>query len=797
MSSNLLNVIVHGHFYQPPRENPWTGYIDLQSSSYPFSNWNSRILSECYHPNSASRVINNTGDVEYFVNNYSYFSFDFGPTLLDWIYIHDIQVYEKILEADAESISRLGYGNAIAQAYNHTILPLSNQNDAETQIIWGVEHFKRHFKRQPEAMWLPETAINPMVIKLLIKHGIQYTFLSPSQAHSIIPIDQPMSSPSLVSPKTLDVSQPYRIFVDDHKEDYLDVLFYDFDLSSSVSFNHLLKDSHLFSKSLIEQGRHNAHPLVVIATDGETYGHHEPFGDMCFSYFSQKIAPQKNIRLVNGTYFLSIHPPKYEVVLKKGDKNRGVSWSCIHGVERWIHDCGCQTGGQPEWNQKWRTHLRKAFDILLNYIHKKLINFLPSLGLSHFNYLFLRNQYIHVISSNDRFYIQDFFNLTPIKSFKDKQKTILIHLMEMEKKLLFMYTSCGWFFADISGIEPRQNLMYAEFAISLAKKVFGELDLSFYYQELTLAQSNIDDRTALDFLKIDIHNYEVGVFTILSNVLANKLLLKDNQKSIDSKTTQTKIKNLKHKDKNFFGEITITHKTGFSESFDFLFLIKDNFSFSNLFFTHQSLDKNILDLVPSDATLQSYDHFLSYLNESSLSSYSTQEWISLSLKKEVHSVGKHIRELFSSLLQFSGHKNYSLPPYFHSLFSYFFSSEIIFLVEHMSFKNLTKLENFFQSVKKLRFEESTVTSLTKPLQSILLDNTKKSFKSQNSLKLSLIIDYISLLKKYKRIDSLPYLQEFVFNKIASPSFTSSPDDDWNEMLTLLCSTLSLSHKSLC
>jgi hypothetical protein len=324
---------IHGHFYQPPRENPWTDIIENQESAHPFHDWNDRIAHECYSPNGASRLLSPTGRIQDIVNNYEFMSFNIGPTLMSWIRKKTPETYQRIQEADRKSAERLnGHGNAIAQVYNHMIMPLATPADRITQIRWGIRDFEFHFNRKPEAIWLAETAINMDTIVDLIREGIRFTILSPTQAQSYRKIGETHWSDC--SHTNIDTLRPYRIYPKDAEgkalcEGYLDIFFYHPSLSSAVGFEHLLRDANVFGKRILDvfDPKKTEPQLVNIGTDGESYGHHEPFGDMCAAWLYNKYAPDHNMVPVNYGWFLEKFPPQYEVTLKNM-YGEGSAWSC-------------------------------------------------------------------------------------------------------------------------------------------------------------------------------------------------------------------------------------------------------------------------------------------------------------------------------------------------------------------------------------------------------------------------------------------------------------------------------------
>jgi len=474
-----LYFTIHGHFYQPPRENPWTGVIENQPSARPHHDWNDRIASQCYSPNSASRILSANGRIADIVNNYDFMSFNMGPTLMGWIRTHTPDTYRRIQEADKRSMERLnGHGNAIAQVYNHIIMPLATKEDKKTQIRWGIEDFKFHFGRMPEAMWLAETAINLETVVELIKAGIKFTILSPTQADSFRALAENGSAMdgewTGCANTDIDTTRPYRIYPRDKEgnlvcDGYLDVFFYNPWLSSAVGFEHLLRDAGTFGRRIADAWDANREDpqLVSIGTDGESYGHHEPFGDMCAAWLYNHYAPEHNMVPVNYGWFLEKFPPKHEVLLKNFH-SEGCAWSCAHGVGRWYRDCGCSTGGGPDWNQKWRGPLRDAMNHL-----KALADSIFTLEFKKIGVMDpweARNEYVQtLVKPEDPERLKDFLNRVLLHPDKPAECAKAIRLLEAQKFCLFSFTSCGWFFNDIEGLEPVQNMRYALRAIELLK----------------------------------------------------------------------------------------------------------------------------------------------------------------------------------------------------------------------------------------------------------------------------------------------------------------------------------------
>lgn len=476
---------IHGHFYQPPRENPWLEAIELQDSALPFHDWNERICKECYNPNSVSRIVDNKNQILDIVNNYQYMSFNFGPTLLSWMEEFAPLTYERIIKADIDSISEhSGHGNALAQVYNHMIMPLANAHDKETQVKWGIRDFEYRFGRKPEGIWLAETAVDDATLKVLVDNGIKFTILSPYQALKIRKTgDKEWQD---VSWGNIDPARSYKYTLKCDSKKSIDLFFYDGAISRSVAFDELLKDGNRFIKRLKEgvSETRNYPQLVNIATDGESYGHHTKFGDMALSYVLKIKAEDEGFKITNYAEYLDKYESDYEVDIKQAS-----SWSCFHGVGRWKEDCGCSTGGHPGWNQKWREPLRNALD----YLRDELAKVFEAEGLKYFNDnpWTIRNKYIDVILDRNYITIRKFQKENFKPDLTEEQKVKGMELLEIQRQAMLMYTSCGWFFSEISGIETVQIMKYAARAMQLVARFTNE-DFETHFKDiLSQAKSNI------------------------------------------------------------------------------------------------------------------------------------------------------------------------------------------------------------------------------------------------------------------------------------------------------------------
>jgi len=488
-------IAIHGHFYQPPRENPWLEIIETEESAHPFHDWNERIALECYRPNANARILDEKGKILEIINNYSSISFNFGPTLLPWLEKNFPSVYQEILEADREGLRRFGHGNAIAQVYNHIIMPLANDRDKKTEVLWGMADFEKRFHRKPEALWLPETAVNTSTLQVLIKYGMRYLILSPFQALRVRPFGGKRWTD--VSQGRIDTTQPYRCFIQDASgkkllDQFIDVFFYNGIISKEIAFGDLLKDGNAFSNRFAQfyQESKERPQLIHIATDGETYGHHKKFGDMALAYALEKGFLTRGFEVINHGAFLKRFPPVYEGEIDEGPKGEGTSWSCAHGVGRWKEDCGCSTGGKPGWNQKWRKPLREALDSLRD----ELSLVFEQEGEKIFQDIWeARNGYIEIILNRSPERIDSFFDQYGMKGLDEKGRIKGLKFLEMQRHALQMYTSCGWFFADLAGLETILVLQHAARAIQLAEELTGEAIEKKFLKHLSEGKSNLPE----------------------------------------------------------------------------------------------------------------------------------------------------------------------------------------------------------------------------------------------------------------------------------------------------------------
>ncbi|MCI0450345.1 MAG: DUF3536 domain-containing protein [Chlorobi bacterium] len=483
----MINICIHGHFYQPPRENPWTGKIELQPSAKPYHDWNEKIYDECYKPNTEADIIDDTGNLVHEVNNFEFINFNFGPTLLAWLKNKHPQTYKRIIEADKKSITlHNGHGNAIAMCYNHMIMPLANFNDKITQIKWGLADFKYHFGRDSEGIWLPETACNEETIEVLISEGIKYIILDTSQAEKVRkPGDEKWIG---VNAGSINPKHPYRCFSHINRNNYINIFFYDGPISKAVAFDDVLTSSQKLLEKIFaaEDKKTNSDQLISVATDGETFGHHKSNAERTLAFFLKSLAPLNNFKIVNFGEYLEQHPPEYGIKIKAGENGEGTSWSCPHGVKRWKEDCGC--GGGGGWHQQWRKPLRES----LNWLRNQMIIIYENFGSHLFKNVWkARNDYIYLMLDNSDDGKMRFFNENAVRELSETEKNISIKLLEMQKFAMFMFTSCGWFFSEISGIETVKILEYASRAMELSRDISGIALEDEFLKMLSEAKSNI------------------------------------------------------------------------------------------------------------------------------------------------------------------------------------------------------------------------------------------------------------------------------------------------------------------
>jgi alpha-amylase/alpha-mannosidase (GH57 family) len=464
-------LVIHGHFYQPPRENPWTELVEREPGAEPFHDWNERIHAECYRPNAYARIGDAHGGVERIVNNYARLSFNFGPTLLNWLERRHPDTYARVVEADRDSARRRnGHGNAIAQGYNHSILPLCNERDRRTQVRWGLADFRRRFDRDAEALWLPETACDDATLETLIEEGLRFVVLSPFQAEAVRTPGAAVWQQ--VPDGRIDTTVPYKYLHRDGSGRSVAVFFYDGRIARAVAFEGLLAS------------------VVNVATDGESYGHHFRWGDRSIAYALEVEAERHGLRVTNYGEFLDGHEPEHEVRLKRGPGGEGTAWSCAHGLGRWTRDCGCNASAPGGWNQRWRAPLRAAFDLLRDDLAPKFEDACGELLREPWG---ARDEYVELLGPRPA-PREEFLARHARRALVYDERVRALTLLEAQRASMTMYTSCGWFFNDISGIETVQTLRYAGRVVETMESLGLAPPVERFLETLSEAKSNLLER---------------------------------------------------------------------------------------------------------------------------------------------------------------------------------------------------------------------------------------------------------------------------------------------------------------
>ncbi len=509
-------ICIHGHFYQPPRENAWLETIEIQDSAAPFHDWNERINEECYAPNATARVLDDGQLIREISNNYARISWNMGPTLLSWLEVHDPATYRRIQQADELSRDNFGgHGSAVAQSYNHIIMPLANARDRQTQIRWGIADFEHRFGRKPEGMWLAETAISTECLEDLVDNGIVYTILAPRQCRSVRHAGEEhwQDVHGGVDPR-----RPYRCVLPSGRS--IALFFYDGDVAKAVAFEGLLNDGrYLADKLKTSLDRNGEVQLAHIATDGESYGHHHAKGEMALAACLEEIDRNPDFTLINYGQFLELHPPTWEARIHQNS-----SWSCVHGVERWRSDCGCETGGGPGWHQRWRAPLRAALD----EVRDRLAEVFESEGKQLFtNCWEARDAYIDLVLDRSGGRAVTFLaEWTRLPEVSPENRVRMLRLLEMQRHAMLMYTSCAWFFNEVTGIETLQVLQYANRALHLCEVLTGNNYHPDFVRRLEDIESNVLPNAAVAYRETVIPA-RVGLVRVGMHFAASSLFEED------------------------------------------------------------------------------------------------------------------------------------------------------------------------------------------------------------------------------------------------------------------------------
>ncbi len=472
---------IHGHFYQPDRKHPWLEVVEVEDSAAPAHDWNTRINTECYAPNAAARILDAAGRIDHIVNNYEAISFNIGPTLADWLEDHAPDVWAQILRADRDSLAARGCGNAIAQPYNHVIMPLAGRGDKMTQVRWGIADFTRRFGRPPQGMWLPETAVDRETLAVLAECGIEFTVLSPHQAARVRAL--PAGEWVDVGPEVLDITRAYLCRPAPGLQ--IALFFYDRAVAREIAFGPLLESGEDFAGRL-QSVRPDAEwaddRVVHVANDGETYGHHHRFGEMALAYAIRVLEQRDGVEFTNYAAFLLDHPPTHEVEI--WDRT---SWSCPHGVERWRSDCGCRT--RADWHQRWRAPLREALD----WLKREADVLFEDAGEQVFHDPWAaRDAYVAVVLDRGEGSVQRFLSAQALRPTDPRDRVTGLRLLEMQHHAMLMFTSDGWFFDELSRVEPVQLLRNAARVLQIAAGFGRRLEAEFL-QRLRPAESNLPE----------------------------------------------------------------------------------------------------------------------------------------------------------------------------------------------------------------------------------------------------------------------------------------------------------------
>lgn len=786
-------ICIHGHFYQPPRENAWLEVIEVQDSAHPYHDWNERISAECYGPNAASRILDEKSVINNIVNNYSKISFNFGPTLLSWMETNDKETYEAILEADKQSIKKFsGHGSAIAQVYNHIIMPLANRRDKETQVLWGIRDFIHRFKREPEGMWLAETAVDYETLEILAEHNIKFTVFAPRQAKAIRKIGE--QNWVDVNDRTIDTRKSYRCNLPSGKS--ITVFFYDGDISQSVAFNGLLYDGKRFADNLISHfGDQESPQLVHIATDGETYGHHHKHGEMALAYCLDYIDKMEDVALTNYAEYAARFPPTEEAWIIENS-----SWSCVHGIERWRNDCGCNSGGKPGWNQAWRKPLRESLDWLRDAISEL---FEREAGKLLKNCWDARNDYINVILRRSDDSIRRFLHEHAQVAVNATQ---VLRLMEMQRHAMLMYTSCGWFFDEISGIETTQILQYACRSIQLTRQI-SEVDMEFeFLKRLEEAASNIPalgngaqvygkyvtpskinlQRVGMHYAVSSIFEEEPESLPLFNYEAANEFFLKKEAGEQKLVLGITKVRSLvTHSEKRFaFAVVCIgVHNIIGNISLD---MEPDKFASMQYRITHAFDDGRLGDVIGIMQTYFGPDKYTIW----QLFKDEKRKILDMIAKKELEELEESLRRTYNRdypLVNALANNEIPIPNAYRTTFEYILNADLIktFQSDKINIKTLERIVGELEKWNLKIEDPDRVAQLAGA--SIFKELKRIRSESENAKRVQRLNRLFPLLAKFKIDPNLHYSQNLYFEmamdnakKLQQKSLT-----DWAEQFQLL------------
>ncbi len=422
---------VHGHFYQPPRVDPFTGEIPQEYGAEPYSNWTEKIYQTCYRPNAL-------------IGNFEKISFNLGSTLTHWMEQQHPDTLKEIVRQENAVFARLGVSNGMAQPYFHTIMPLANRRDKLTLVRWGLCDYQRLFGHLPQGMWLPETAVDLETLDVLAGEGLQFTILAPWQAIR----------------SDLDVTQPYKVDLPSGKS--IAVFFYNSYLSGEISFNPTATENadRFVQDWLLPQigaVQRDGAQFFLAASDGELYGHHQPFRDMFLSHLLDGAVEERGILRSYPAAWLRDHPLEQTAEIVEN-----TSWSCHHGIERWRDVCG--DAPDATWKKPLReflTQLSQAVDAVYEEKASGLVG----------DPWALRDDYAQVIMGQAD--PNEFVQTHATRNLNSAEVTLLKNLLAAQHERLRMFSSDAWFFYDLDRIEPLNALKYAAHAAYLTQLACG------------------------------------------------------------------------------------------------------------------------------------------------------------------------------------------------------------------------------------------------------------------------------------------------------------------------------------
>jgi alpha-amylase/alpha-mannosidase (GH57 family) len=792
MSLTNKFICIHGHFYQPPRENAWLEVIEVQDSAHPYHDWNERISAECYGPNAASRILDQKGVIRNILNNYSRISFNIGPTLLSWMETNDRETYEAILEADRESLKTFsGHGSAIAQVYNHIIMPLANPRDKVTQVVWGIRDFEMRFGRKPEGMWLAETAVDYETLEILVDNHITYTILAPRQAKAVRKVGEEQWKD--LNGTGIDTRNAYRCVLPSGRS--ITIFFYDGEISQGIAFNGLLNDGMRLTEALTNPFNKDDRPqLVHVATDGETYGHHHRHGDMALSFCLNYITKNSKAKITNYAEYASLFKPEFEAQIIENS-----SWSCVHGVERWRSNCGCNSGGHPGWHQNWRKPLRDALD----WLRDKVGEIYEREGRKLMRDPWAaRNEYINVILRRGDETVGKFFQ-DHVQA--EINASLVLRLMEMQRHAMLMYTSCGWFFDEVSGIETTQVMQYACRVIQLAKQI-GDVDLEpGFIDLLTHAPSNISSlqnaaqiylkyvqpsrtnlqRVGMHYAVSSIFEDEPESLPLFNYTAVNEFFLKKEAGEQKLVLGVTRVKSLVTRSEKKFAFAVVcigVHNIIGNISLD---MEADKFASMQYRITHAFDEGRVGDVIGIMQTYFGPDKYTIW----QLFKDEKRKILNVISRKRLEELEESLRRTYNRdypLVNALANNEIPIPNAYRTTFEYILNADLIdsFQADRISIKTLERILGEIEKWNMKIEDPDTVSRLA--ADAILRDLKWISSETDTLKRLQRLNRLFPLLKKFRLAPELSRAQNIYFEISLQLKGPSKPTDkEWIEQFSLL------------